>query len=86
MGWLTFCLYMMLEHSCAYYNRILLHGRMYITENHILFYSNILGRKTVIKIAARDIADVLKRNSAYVLPSAIEIYTRETSVSISNLV
>jgi hypothetical protein len=67
------------EHSCAYYNRILLRGRMYITENHILFYSNILGRKTVVKIAARDIADVLKRNSAYVLPSAIEIYTRETS-------
>ena len=68
------------DYSCAYYSRLLLHGWLYITEHHLLFYSNmLLGKKTVVKIGVSDITDVLKRNSAYVVPNAIEIFTRSCS-------
>lgn len=38
-----------LDFSCAYQNKsFLLHGRMYISNKNVSFYSNILGRKTSV--------------------------------------
>eukprot|EP00742_Colponemidia_sp_Colp-10_P007997 GILJ01008629.1.p1 GENE.GILJ01008629.1~~GILJ01008629.1.p1 ORF type:complete len:495 (+),score=60.65 GILJ01008629.1:84-1487(+) len=34
------------DFSCALYKRILLHGRMFLTENYICFYSKIFGFET----------------------------------------
>jgi len=73
--------YVVEDYSCAYYHRIHLHGRMYITPNYVNFRSNVLGYVTVVKIHFADITDIAKRNSAMVVPNAIEITCQKEVVS-----
>ena len=36
------------DFTCAWLNEILLHGRMYITEKHLCFYSKVIWKYTLI--------------------------------------
>ncbi|CAN0516175.1 unnamed protein product, partial [Ectocarpus sp. 8 AP-2014] len=38
------------DFSCAVESRILLHGRMYVTNTFVCFYSNLFGFEKIIKI------------------------------------
>ena len=38
------------DFSCAVESRILLHGRMYVTDTFVCFYSNLFGFEKIIKI------------------------------------
>jgi len=63
------------DYSCAYQKeKLFVHGRMYISENYLCFYSTIFGEtKKVIKLYR--IKKLFKRNTAILFPNAIEIWT-----------
>ena len=63
------------DFSCALQKDILVHGRIYISHSFICFYSNILGWTTNVMVKFTDLVKVEKRNSAFVLPNALMIYT-----------
>lgn len=63
------------DYSCALQREILLAGRIYISEGHICFLSNILGWVTTLVISFDEIVAVEKENTAMVFPNAIAIQT-----------
>lgn len=52
------------DYGCAYSKGVLRHGRMFIAENHICFYANILGIKTRVVIRIVDI-EKLEKSKLY---------------------
>ncbi|KAG0170655.1 hypothetical protein DFQ29_009165 [Apophysomyces sp. BC1021] len=69
------------DYGCALQKDILLHGRMYISEHHISFYSNIFGYVTNLLIAFSDIIDIKKRATAFFIPNAILITTTTSKIT-----
>ena len=67
--------YLIEDYSCALQRDIILAGRMYISEGHICFSSNILGWVTTLIISFDEIVSVEKENTAMVFPNAIAIQT-----------
>ena len=67
--------YLIEDYSCALQRDIILAGRMYISEGHICFSSNILGWVTTLIISFDEIVSVEKENTVMVLPNAIAIQT-----------
>lgn len=63
------------DFTCAVESTVLLHGRMYITNKFICFYSNLFGLEKKIRIPYSHIKSILKKNTAKVLPNAIAICT-----------
>ena len=63
------------DYSCALQREIILAGRMYISEGHICFSSNILGWVTTLIISFDEIVSVEKESTAVVFPNAIAIQT-----------
>ena len=61
------------DFGCALLKNILLHGRMFLTENYICFYSNVLGftHKQIISIA--DVVRIVKKRSLGLFPNALEL-------------
>jgi hypothetical protein len=67
--------YLIEDYSCALQREILLAGRIYISEGHICFSSNILGWVTTLVISFDEVMSVEKENTAVVFPNAIAIQT-----------
>lgn len=67
--------YLIEDYSCALQREILLTGRLYVSEGHICFSSNILGWVTTVIISFDEIVSVEKENTAMVFPNAIAIQT-----------
>lgn len=67
--------YLIEDYSCALQREILLAGRIYVSERHICFSSNILGWVTTVIISFDEIVSVEKENTAMVFPNAIAIQT-----------
>jgi hypothetical protein len=65
------------DFSCAIKGKILLHGRLYVSQNYVCFYSNIFGHLTKIVIEFDSIVAIKKRRLAMVIPNAIEIITKK---------
>lgn len=63
------------DYSCALQKEILLAGRIYISEGHICFSSNILGWVTTLVISFEEIVAIEKETTAMVFPNAIAIQT-----------
>lgn len=63
------------DYSCALQRDIILAGRIYISEGHICFSSNILGWVTTLVISFDEIVAIEKENTAMVIPNAIAIQT-----------
>ena len=63
------------DFSCAVETTMLLHGRMYVTNNFLCFYSNIFGVEKKIRIPFSHITLITKENTALVIPNAIAITT-----------
>jgi hypothetical protein len=65
------------DFTCAWLKDILIHGRMYITEDSVCFHSKIIWTyKTVIKLC--DIIQVEKKAVAGFFQNAIEISTKDS--------
>ena len=67
--------YLIEDYSCALQREIILAGRIYISEGHICFSSNILGWVTTLVINFDEIVSVEKESTAMVFPNAIAIQT-----------
>ena len=70
--------------SCALSQKILLHGRMYLTTTHICFHSyfnstTIFGRETLISIPLSEITAIEKRTSALIFDNALSIVTNSSN-------
>jgi VAD1 Analog of StAR-related lipid transfer domain/GRAM domain len=63
------------DYSCALQKEILLAGRIYISEGHICFSSNILGWVTTLVISFEEVMAIEKETTAMVFPNAIAIQT-----------
>lgn len=66
------------DYSCALSRDILLQGRMYISNQHVCFYSNILGWVNSITIPFREIIQIGKKATAGIFPNGIVIDTLHT--------
>ena len=67
--------YLIEDYSCALQRDIILAGRMYVSEGHICFSSNILGWITTLIINYDEIVSIEKESTAVVFPNAIAIQT-----------
>ncbi|KAJ5287260.1 hypothetical protein N7478_002946 [Penicillium angulare] len=67
--------YLIEDYSCALQREIILAGRIYISEGHICFSSNILGWVTTLVISFDEVVAIEKENTAMVFPNAIAIQT-----------
>ncbi|KAK5310611.1 hypothetical protein LTR70_009339, partial [Exophiala xenobiotica] len=67
--------YLIEDYSCALQKEILLAGRLYISEGHVCFSSNILGWVTTLIISFEEVVSVEKENTAIVIPNAIAVQT-----------
>ena len=63
------------DFSCAVESAVLLHGRMYVTDRVLCFYSNLFGLEKKIRIPYSHITVFTKENTALVFPNAIAITT-----------
>jgi len=63
------------DFTCAVQSSIILHGRMYITERFLCFYSNLFGLEKKIRIPFSHVTVITKENTALVIPNAIAITT-----------
>jgi hypothetical protein len=63
------------DYSAALQRDILLQGRLYVSEGHVCFYSNIVGWVTTLVISFDEVVSVEKKNTAVIFPNAIVIQT-----------
>ena len=60
---------------CALQQRILLQGRLYVSQHYVCFYAKVFGSETVLVIPAADITGVTLAKSLGIVPNAIKLYT-----------
>ncbi|XP_065901985.1 protein Aster-A-like isoform X3 [Dysidea avara] len=63
------------DYACALQREILLQGRLYITQNWLCFYANILTWVTLLTIPFKAIQSVTKEKTANLFPYAIQVCT-----------
>lgn len=64
---------LIVDYSCALQKEILVHGRMFVTQNWICFYANIFRWETIVTIPTKEITAITKEKTARVIPNAIQI-------------
>ena len=67
--------YLLDDYGCALQREILIQGRMYVSEAHLCFNSNIFGWVTNLVVAFADVVSIEKRSTAGIFPNAIQIAT-----------
>lgn len=78
--------YLIESYSCAVSRDLLIQGRLYVSESHLCFHSNILGWVTSIMVPFSDVVSIEKRNTAYLIPNAIIVKTLQNRYTFSSLV
>ncbi|AMD20193.1 HDL551Cp [Eremothecium sinecaudum] len=63
------------DFSCALSREFLCQGRIYISENHICFNSNLLGWVTNLVIPIADVVNFEKTSTAGIFPNGIAVVT-----------
>ncbi|KAF9038283.1 GRAM-domain-containing protein [Hymenopellis radicata] len=76
--------YLIEDYGCALQREILIQGRLYISENHICFHANIFGWITDLSIPIYEITSLEKKMTAFVIPNAIQITTRQNKYSFTS--
>ncbi|KAF3428069.1 hypothetical protein E2986_09009 [Frieseomelitta varia] len=54
---------------------ILVHGRLYVSQNYVCFYANIFSWETLVCLRWKDVTSITKEKTALVIPNAISIGT-----------
>lgn len=67
--------YLIEDYSCALQREILAHGRLYVSEGHLCFSSNILGWMTTLVLSFDEIVSVEKRSTAMLFKNGLMIST-----------
>ncbi|KAF2144184.1 uncharacterized protein K452DRAFT_306793 [Aplosporella prunicola CBS 121167] len=78
--------YLIDDYSAALQRDILLHGRLYVSEGHICFSSNILGWVTNLVISFDEVVTIEKKSTAVIFPNAIVIQTLHARNVFASLV
>ncbi|KAK3676284.1 hypothetical protein LTR78_004035 [Recurvomyces mirabilis] len=78
--------YLIEDYSAALQRDILLHGRLYVSEGHICFSSNILGWVTNLVVGFDEVVSVEKKSTAVIFPNAIVIQTLQARNTFASLV
>ncbi|KAF2768633.1 hypothetical protein EJ03DRAFT_328115 [Teratosphaeria nubilosa] len=78
--------YLIEDYSAALQKDILLHGRLYVSESHICFSSNILGWVTNLVIGFDEVVSVEKKSTAVIFPNAIVIQTLQARHTFASFV
>ena len=78
--------YLIEDYSAALQRDILLHGRLYVSEAHICFSSNILGWVTNLVMSFDEIVSVEKKSTAMIFPNAIVVQTQQARNTFASLV
>lgn len=65
--------------------KMLVQGRLYISEHHISFKSNILGWVTTLNIPIQEIVQLEKKNTAVMFPNAIVVKTLHQKYNFASL-
>mmetsp|Transcript_5812 Transcript_5812/g.9002 ORF Transcript_5812/g.9002 Transcript_5812/m.9002 type:complete len:860 (-) Transcript_5812:132-2711(-) len=73
-------------YTCAYHKKILLQGRLYLSRNFLCFYSNVFGYETKVVIPMADILHVEKKNTALVIPNAIQVDALKTQYFFASFI
>ncbi|KAF5345991.1 hypothetical protein D9757_014358 [Collybiopsis confluens] len=84
--------YLIEDYGCALQREILIQGRLYISENHICFHANILGWITdlpnippkQLSIPIDEIISLEKKMTAFVIPNAIQMTTRQAKYTFAS--
>lgn len=63
------------DYSCAVQRDILVHGRLYVSQNYLCFYANIFRWETCLSIRWKDVTAITKEKTALVIPNAILVST-----------
>ncbi|XP_046427747.1 protein Aster-B isoform X3 [Neodiprion lecontei] len=66
---------LVVDYSCALQRDILVHGRLYVSQNYICFYANIFSWETSVSLRWKDVASITKEKTALVIPNAILVCT-----------
>ena len=61
------------DYSCAVQKEILVHGRMYVTQEHLCFHSNIFGFETSVVIRLADVDSITPEKTAHIIPNALRV-------------
>ncbi|KAI0011623.1 hypothetical protein F4779DRAFT_572622 [Xylariaceae sp. FL0662B] len=67
--------YLIEDYSCALQREILAHGRLYVSEGHLCFSSNIFGWVTTLVMSFDEIVSVEKRSTALLFKNGLMITT-----------
>jgi hypothetical protein len=74
------------DYSAAYQREILLQGRLYISEGHVCFWSNIFGYVTNLVMSFDEVISVEKKNTALIFQNGIAIQTMHARHSFASLI
>jgi hypothetical protein len=77
--------YLIEDYSAALQRDILLHGRIYISEGHVCFSSNILGWVTTLIMSFDEIISVEKKATAMIFQNGIIIQTLQAKNVFASL-
>jgi hypothetical protein len=77
--------YLIEDYSAALQRDILLQGRMYISEGHICFSSNILGWVTTLIMSFDEIISVEKKATAMIFQNGVVIQTLQARNTFASL-
>ncbi|KAI1001828.1 hypothetical protein K3495_g6374 [Podosphaera aphanis] len=67
--------YLIEDYSCALQREILAHGRLYVSEGHLCFSSNIFGWVTTLVMSFDEIVSIEKRSTALLFKNGLMIST-----------
>ncbi|XP_033610597.1 protein Aster-B isoform X4 [Cryptotermes secundus] len=66
---------LIVDYSCALQKDILVHGRLYASQNYLCFYANIFRWETLVSLRWKDVTAITKEKTALVIPNAILVCT-----------
>lgn len=66
---------LIVDYSCAIQKDILVHGRLYVTQNYLCFHANIIVWETRLSIRWKEVTSITKEKTARVIPNAILVCT-----------
>lgn len=72
------------DYSCAVQRDILVHGRLYVSQNYLCFYANIFRWETCLSIRWKDVTAITKEKTALVIPNAILVSTTNEKYFITS--
>ncbi|KRT80928.1 hypothetical protein AMK59_6192, partial [Oryctes borbonicus] len=77
---------LVVDYSCALQKEILVHGRLYVSQNYLCFYANIFGWGTTVSIKWKDVSAITKEKTALVIPNAILIMVKNEKYFFTSFV